>query len=123
MRNEIAVSSGKKAVEINMDIAKCYDNVRFKILYESAVKYGFPLCLLRASMGSYRWPRVLMWNYGLVAEGLQPQRGIAAGSGFAQAEIVLYLLPLAVELQQSVPACTLRVSEVGAFGRRNAGGV
>jgi hypothetical protein len=55
-----------------------------------------------------------MWNYGLVAEGLLPQRGIAAGGGFAQAEIVLYLLPLAVELQQSVPAleCSLHIDDL-----------
>jgi hypothetical protein len=59
------------------------------------VKYGFPLQLLRCSLNSYAWPRRLLWHFGLVADGLCPSRGVAAGSGFAQHEVVLYLMPLA----------------------------
>ena len=69
------------AVQMQTDISKMYDNIRFERLWNKGKEYGFPLSILRLDIATYRWQRRLVSQDGIVSRRIWPGRGLAAGSG------------------------------------------
>jgi len=77
------------SIEILWDIANCYENVKHATLQQQATLQGYPLQILRISLASYRWQRLLLCEYDTTSEAIFPARGIVAGSAHATFEIAL----------------------------------
>ena len=86
------------SLETHMDITKAFDHISFEQLQENATRYDYPPLVLRTALAAYRWERRLVWQHNMAADPLWPQRGVAAGSGFAVYETVLYLMPIAEDI-------------------------
>jgi len=84
--NKQATSSGLLTLEKQADLRKCFELVRHEDLWSRAAPIHFPLPILRCSINSYRWPRVV--TYGLFAVApVFPKKGIVAGSFDATTEL------------------------------------
>ena len=92
LRAQCGVKEGSIALDMLWDINKCFEQVCPKLLWHLARELGYPLVLLRLSLRSYRWPRTLVMEEGLVAPPILAHQGIVAGSAMATFELTAYLL-------------------------------
>jgi hypothetical protein len=99
---------GTAAADLLWDIRKAFENVDREILWEKGKNNGYPLDVLRLSLASYDWERMLSMGM-LVSRPIKPSRGIAAGSAFATFELTLYLLDLMRDHKKACPEVTLSV--------------
>ena len=90
---ESARNTGEHFCCILWDLKKCYETINHKMLLDAAAYHGYPISLLRMSLGAYQAPRRLLMH-GLVSRQIVPRRGIVAASSFATTELRLYLLAL-----------------------------
>ena len=81
----------------------CFEHVLHGLLLELGWELGYPLVLLRLSLSSYCWKRLLVWDHDMVSHGLYPTRGILAGSSFAVFELGLYVIQRVRRHVESVP--------------------
>jgi len=93
------------ALEILWDIAKCYENVEHATLQQQATLQGYPLQILRISLASYRWRRLLLCEYDTTSEAIFPVKGIVAGSAHATYEIALLVQQALAGAKQELPEC------------------
>ncbi len=81
-RQEAGVARGEVAGMILEDLASFYEGINRDLLANEAAHLGFPLQVLRGSMGMYACPRLVGLN-GRVARQVHPRRGVIAGCAFA----------------------------------------
>ena len=91
VKAELAKSTDRHFAVILLDLHKCYECINHNKLYEAAVRYGYPLAILRLTISTYRAKRVIQ-HHGIVTEGVCPSQGIVAGCAFATFELKLLLL-------------------------------
>jgi len=91
-RSELAASrSGLAYACLMLDMVKAFERVPHDWLVVQAVRYGYPLAILRLSLGAYRMERVVTVD-NVCARPMLPARGITAGSVHATVELRLLLL-------------------------------
>ena len=91
-RSELAASrSGLAFACLMLDMVKAFERVPHDWLVVQAVRYHYPLAILRLSLGAYRMERVLTVD-NTCALPVLPTRGITAGSVHATVELRLLLL-------------------------------
>ena len=95
------------AAELLWDIRKCYENVLHAELQEQAREQGYPMALLRVSLSSYRWGRMIVFDHDLVAAKIFPKAGIVAGSSIATFEIAVLMQKL---LKEQMPILGIKKS-------------
>ena len=88
------------AAELLWDIRKCYENLLHAELQQQAKEQGYPMSLLRVSLSSYRWGRMIVYDHDLVAHKIYPKAGILAGSSMTTFEIAVLMQKL---LREQVP--------------------
>lgn len=98
----------KCILELNHDVAKCFENVSWVKLKEKAFVMKFPTSLLRVSLSSYGWARRLSWKQ-LISGEVRASRGVVAGSGFAIFELVLFMVQDANEIEECSPGVQLQI--------------
>ncbi len=64
------------------DLASFYEGISRDLLANEAAHLGFPLQIMRGSVGMYANPRLVALN-GRVARQVHPRRGVVAGCAFA----------------------------------------
>ena len=69
---------GRAAGTIMWDMVKFYESISHETMVKAALKQGFDISLLKASLCMYRAPRYLAMREA-VGEGLFPTRGLIAG--------------------------------------------
>ena len=102
-----ATDRGRTVIEAMWDLRKCFEHVPHDKLVEQASRLGFPMDILRVSVASYAWPRILTTDYGVVADALWPTRGIVAGSAYATFELTAYLVAALRAIQGEHPDASL----------------
>ncbi len=105
-RAEQAADAGATFAALLLDMEKCFEVVPHDILAREAEHLGYPLQLLRLSLASYRLPRVLSADGAFSAEVIA-ERGIAAGSGLATAELRVLLIRLLDRVRAAHPSLKL----------------
>ncbi len=105
-RAEHAADSGATFAALLLDMEKCFEVVPHDVLAREAEQLGYPLQLLRLSLASYRLPRVLSADGAFSAEVIA-ERGIAAGSGLATAELRVLLIRLLDRVRAIYPSIKL----------------
>jgi hypothetical protein len=107
-------------LEVNWDVKKCFENINRVKLWNLAAAHGFPPSILRFSLRSYQWPRLLRGKAGMVAKPLYARRGIVAGSAFAVGELVVYMLEASNRVLLSFPdlVLSIHVDDLSAAIRR-----
>ena len=89
-RSALSRASSQVSVEFQGDLRQAYEKVNHSILWDSAGVAGYPLAILRVSIGAYRSPRIpTMCN--IASAPCIPLKGIVAGSSFATCELKLFL--------------------------------
>jgi len=83
--------NGDKTIEVLADLKKCFEYVNLAKLWRKARWLGYPLSILRFSISSYRWKRVISWD-GMASQWLLAICGLVAGSGFATDELKVYMV-------------------------------
>jgi hypothetical protein len=78
--------------ELLWDVAKCFEHVKHKRLWNDATQHGYPVAVLRCSLLAYTWARRLLWDNGICSSPMRPSRGIGAGSFSATFELKLYMI-------------------------------
>lgn len=73
------------------DLIKAFERVPLDILVREAIALGYPLRILKLSLAAYRLLRVLGVS-SVIAEGVIAVRGLTAGSGFAQSEMMISMV-------------------------------
>ena len=91
-RNAVSRREGRHAVEAQWDITKCFENVSHTLLARQALSLGYPPAILRMSIASYNWGRLLIWDAGIIKGFWYATRGVVAGSGFATYELSAYTI-------------------------------
>ena len=90
------------------DLHKCYELISHRYLAEAAIKHQYPLGVLRITIASYRYPRVICMNQ-IASKPVVPHRGIIAGCATATAELRLILIDLVRKHQNFYPRVCLSV--------------
>ena len=93
-------------VELLLDISKCYEHVVHAVLQDKAIARDYPLCLLRVSIASYVWQRVIVLEKRVAAVPVLPCRGIIAGNAMATTELTLYTLDGIRSVRRAEPTST-----------------
>lgn len=92
LKAEIARAKGEAVGSTLLDLVKCYEKIRHKLLVDHARRYGYPLALLRLNLAVYSGPRVISYG-GCVSRAVQLGASIAAGCSAATALLKLVLIP------------------------------
>ena len=91
VRGNLGRATNKTVVEIHEYITSCFECVLFEPLQVGAGANGYPLSLLRLSLGTYIWPRRI--RLGPIAHAsVFPTRGIIAGASAAVCELIATLV-------------------------------
>jgi hypothetical protein len=77
-------------IEFLSELRKCYEHVQGDLVLQAARAQGYPTNLLRVSLGSYRWTRLIGMGT-IVGRGVVADRGIIAGSSHATFEIAMLI--------------------------------
>ena len=91
LRAERSAVSGGHAAALLWDLQSFFDTVDLDLLWEKAVRKGFPLDVLRVALNAYTAPRAVQTPLGR-ADPVRPTRGVAPGCTFAKALVHLYYL-------------------------------
>ncbi len=81
-KQEAGAAKGEVAGMVLEDLASFYEGINRDLLANEAAHLGFPLQVLRGSIGMYANPRLVALN-GRVARQVHPRRGVIAGCAFA----------------------------------------
>ncbi len=81
-KQEAGAAKGEVTGMILEDLASFYEGISRDLLANEAAHLGFPLQVLRGSLGMYANPRLVALN-GRVAKQIHPRRGVIAGCAFA----------------------------------------
>ena len=84
------------------DLAKAFDRVPYHVLVREAAALGYPLWILRLSISTYTFDRVIRVE-GVVSEAFKTQRGITAGSGLATAEMRTVMIRIVDQAGEIAP--------------------
>ena len=95
---EAAMISNACFAEILLDLIKAFDFIGHAHLIRLAALCGYPMKFLRLSIASYLLPRTIAHG-GVYSRLIFPQRGAAAGSCHATAEMRVMTLHIADELK------------------------
>ena len=68
---------------------------------------GYPMSLLRVSLSSYRWGRMIVYEHDLITDKIFPKAGIVAGSSMATFEIAVLMQKV---LREQIPILGVRLS-------------
>ena len=90
MVKQHVADASAKFLEWSWDLQKAFDHVSRDILWETGVRYDYPLDILATSLTSYGWDRRFILN-SEVSKSLKSRRGIAPGSPYAPYELALHL--------------------------------
>jgi ribonuclease HI len=93
MFSELAVTAGAESGETMLDLVKAFERVGWARLAAEGQVHGYPLVLLRASIATYKFNR-LVTVAGVFARAILATRGIVAGSASATTELRLALLTI-----------------------------
>ena len=107
-KSEGAQAGGGHFACLLWDLLKCYELVGHNFLQIAAMKYQYPVAILRVCIALYRAPRRILLN-GLVSRPITPTRGILAGVSTATSELRLVLLDMVKGHVQSHPCVALNV--------------
>ena len=77
-------------VQALLDLVKAFETVPHHILVMAAIAKGYPIAILRLSLAAHRLTRAVGIE-GVFSRAIVASRGIAAGSGFATAELKMLL--------------------------------
>ena len=92
LRGESAVAQGSHSGAFMWDLANYYEYIDHDVLWARGKQSGFPLAVLAVTLNQARARRFL--GLGDVAVDAQfPQRGLAAGDGFATTLVQVFALP------------------------------
>ena len=86
-----ATQCGDINLELLADLRKCFEFVNRGILWGKATALGYPLPILRLSIASYKWKRVVSWD-GMASNWIFALCGIVAGGAFATDELKVYMV-------------------------------
>jgi hypothetical protein len=87
---QAAAGEESPTIEFLWDLRKCYEHVQHKLVLQEAKAQGYPTTLLRVSLSSYRWARLIGMGT-IVGRGVIADRGIIAGSSHATFEIAMLI--------------------------------
>ena len=90
IKAKLATSDGQKALDYQGDIQGCFEHVDRAILWDKGKSAGYPLPILRFSLASYAWPRVIVLD-GITSDYIKAKTGIVAGGSHATTELKLYV--------------------------------
>ena len=90
---EVSTSVGTETADVMLDLVKAFERVVWSRLAAQGVKYNYPLVVLRASLATYRFGRVVTVQ-SVCAQLLFATRGIVAGSSSATTELRLALIEI-----------------------------
>ena len=96
------------SAELQWDICKACDHVRWELVVDKAIEMGYPLRVLEASLLGYSWPRQLLVGMTCGFK-MFPKRWLAAGSAGAPYELAVLLLPIIREHQRLRPSVRLSI--------------
>ena len=86
-------------VELDWDVAKCFEHVVRSKLRRKATDVGYPAAILRLSLALYAWKRYIRFTGGIVEEPALATRGVVAGLTFVVYEFLAYMFTEAKGLQ------------------------
>ena len=89
VRAEASVCTGQSAANLLWDLVKFYESLSHSRMYEEARALEYPLAILRLQLAGYAFPRHLSLE-GMVAEAVEPFRGVVAGCGGATTLVKVY---------------------------------
>ena len=91
-----------------LDFVKAFDRMSHSALVKAAMRWNFPLWILRLSVAAYRMGRRISIN-GLLSCVIVASRSITAGSAFATTELRLLLLSALDAMAAAFPSLPLVV--------------
>ncbi len=102
-RQEAGAAKGEVAGMILEDLASFYEGINRDLLATEAAHLGFPVQLLRGSVGMYANPRLVALN-GRVARQVHPRRGVIAGCAFATTYVKVLMTRALDRAMANMPA-------------------
>ena len=102
-------TEGWQQLEVNWDIAKCFEHVQRPLLAKLAMELGYPPHVLRLSLSAYSWPRLLKGDFSIVSNPIASQQGIVAGSPLAIFELAAYMYSAAYGVLHQHPRADLNI--------------
>ena len=91
-----------------VDLVKAFERVSHVALLDAALRWDYPIWILRLSLAAYRLARRISIN-GILSGALLALRGITAGSVFATTELRLLLLVALDDVAAAFPELPLHV--------------
>ncbi len=116
-RAALTSDAGGVAVEVAVDLAKAYENVRRDVLFREAESMVYPADAILTSLGMYAMNRRLVYR-GCVGKDMYPNRGIGAGSAFATRELLRDHGEVYGKAAEHVPVCDLECASRRRGGHR-----
>ena len=89
--DEAAAANGLASGSTFMDLAKAFEHVSLRHVWEAGVKHKFPLALLRLILEAFAFSRRLCYN-GAISDPVDTLSAVLAGGGFAQVALLLTLI-------------------------------
>ena len=105
---EEASLANRAAAASLVDLVKAFERVRYDVLLQEAMRWGYPIWLLRLTLAAYRLGRRIS-ICGVLSEVVWACRGITAGSVSATTELRMTLLHLLDGIVRLFPAILLHV--------------
>ena len=90
VKNTLAGARKQYVLEFLWDVSKAFDSVDHQKLEAAARDRGYPWLLLKISLLSYRWTRVLVVEQ-VCSDDIFPTGGVGPGSTYAIFELAGYL--------------------------------
>ena len=104
-----SVALAKRASAASLvDLVKAFERVSHVALLDAALRWDYPIWILRLSLAAYRLARRISIN-GILSGALLALRGITAGSVFATTELRLLLLVALDDVAAAFPELPLHV--------------
>ena len=78
-------------LENQSDLRKCFEHVNRQLLWDKGISNGYPRSILRMSLASYAWPRIVTLD-NIASPARIAWNGLVAGGTFATKELKLYFM-------------------------------
>ena len=91
VRQEHGVHSDQVAATVLWDVKQFYDSMWLRHFFAEGQSHSHPSAVLRLSLASYTWPRILQID-DVAANPLVAHQSIVAGAAFGTFEAKLYVL-------------------------------
>jgi len=96
-RAKDAHKKGKFVLEVQSDLRSAFDCVELENVWQRGKDYEYPLVILRISLKSYTWARVIVMD-GMASSIIWAVRGLVPGSPFATVELKLHMIDYVKDL-------------------------